>query len=155
MRKTERSADEATTAVPVWSEWGKPWKIWFQINRFWAEIWSWNYLQHKPDIFLSNTSRNQMFNEVWPTNLDRWHTSTYRDQVYNLISKDLRPTAASLNMAAFMLLRKFTEGSQTMEEHHTYMKMTFDARNRRNRQAHSCLLALLAVRSPFRADSSF
>jgi len=42
-----------------------------------------------------------------------------------------------------------------MEENTTDMKMTFDVRNRHNRQADLCPLALLAFRSQFRADNSF
>jgi len=41
-----------------------------------------------------------------------------------------------------------------MEELHTDTKMTFDVRNRHNRQADLRPIPLLAFRSPFRADSS-
>jgi len=42
-----------------------------------------------------------------------------------------------------------------MEETTTDMKMTFYVRNRHNRQADLCPLALPAFRSLFRVDNSF
>jgi hypothetical protein len=66
-----------------------------------------------------------------------------------------RPTSANDNLAEFKLKGKFIEGAQAMEESNSDMSVTLDVRSRLNRRAYLYLLAVLAVRSAFRADSWF